>query len=100
MVTLDELLDIGEAKRSARGAMRKLAAAAGAGLYWTGWALFHAVRLALLAVGAVFWTLGWVTRRAVWPALVWCAAAVKLGWEDGAAGRRAAGETGGARVPR
>lgn len=91
MVTLDELLDTGEAKHRAGNAQRQVVAAVGAGFYWTGWALFKLVRLALLLVGGVFWTLGWTARRVVWPALVWIAAAVRLGWEDAhRSGRRVA----------
>lgn len=90
MVTLDELLDTGEAKHRAEVARRQTVAAVGAGFYWLGWTLFKLLRFVLLALGAVFWVIGWTTRRAIWPALTWCAAAVKLGWEDGR----------GARVPR
>ena len=93
MVTLDELLDSGEARHRAAHARQQTLEAIGAGFYWAGWALFKLLRFVLLAIGGVFWAIGWTARRAVWPALVWCGAAVKLGWEDG---RRA----GGARVPR
>lgn len=92
MVTLDDLLDSGEARHRARAARRQTLETVGAGFYWTGWALFKLVRFVLLAVGGVFWVIGWTASRAVWPALAWCGTAVKLGWEDG---RR-----GGARVPR
>ncbi len=92
MVTLDDLLDTGHAKHRAGQAGRQAGAALAAGLYWAGWVLFKLVRFALLAVGGVFWAFGWTARRAAWPALTWCAAAVRLGWEDGRAG--------GARVPR
>ncbi len=93
MTTLDELLDTGTAKHRAGQARQQTVAAIGAGFYWLGWALFKLVRLLLVAIGGLFWVLGFTARRVLWPALVWCAAAVKLGWEDG---RRA----GGARVPR
>ena len=85
MVTLDELLDAGEAKDRTRAARKQTLEVFGAGLYWTGWLLFKTLRFVLLAVGGVFWAIGWTARRAVWPALVWCGAAVKLGWEDGRA---------------
>jgi hypothetical protein len=93
VVTIDELLDTGEAKHRAGDAKRQVVEAIGAGFYWSGWLLFKLVRLLLVAIGGAFWVLGFTVRRVIWPALVWCAAAVKLGWEDG---RRA----GGARVPR
>jgi hypothetical protein len=97
VVTLDELLDTGEARRRSGLARQQVLSAVGAGLYWTGWALFKAIRLLLVAIGGVFWVLGYAARRVVWPALVWCAAAVKLGWEDG---HRTDSGAGGARVPR
>jgi hypothetical protein len=87
VVTLDELLDRGTAAARARAARRGALEAAGAGLYWAGWALFRLVRLLLLVVGGVFWAIGWFAARAVWPALKWSAAAVRLGWEDARAGR-------------
>lgn len=83
MTTLDDLLDVGDTRDRARDARREALAAVGAGLYWTGWAAFKTLRLLLLAIGAVFWALGYTARRVVWPALVWTAAAVRLGWEDG-----------------
>lgn len=83
MVTLDELLDGGQAKHRASNARKQVVATVGAGFYWTGWALFKLLRFVLLAVGGVFWALGWTARRVAWPALVWMAAAVRLGWEDG-----------------
>lgn len=86
MTTLDELLDTGHARHRAGHARRQVASAIGAGFYWAGWALFKLVRLLLLAVGGVFWVLGWTARRVIWPALAWCATAVKLGWEDGRRG--------------
>ena len=91
MVTLDELLDSGTAKHRSEEARRQTVAAVGAGFYWTGWTLFKLVRLLLLLVGGAFWVLGWTARRVIWPALVWCAAAVRLGWEDAGKGRRGTG---------
>jgi hypothetical protein len=91
VVTLDELLDSGTAKHRSEEARRQTVAAIGAGFYWFGWLLFKLFRFVLLAIGGVFWSIGWAARRIVWPACVWVGAAVKLGWEDGRRG-------GGARV--
>lgn len=92
MVTLDELLDRGDARERARTAGRSTIEAIGAGLYWTGWLLFRVVRLVLLVIGGVFYGIGWTAGRLVWPALKWSAAAIKLGWADSQrGGRRVAG---------
>jgi len=96
VVTLNDLLDSDQnerAERSAREAGRRAVALIGAAFWGVGWLLAKFVLLTLAAIGGFFYGIGWVARRAVWPALIWIAAAVKLGWEDG---RRA----GGARVPR
>jgi hypothetical protein len=95
VVTLDDLLDSdpkAAAQRSAREAGRRAVALAGAACWGVGWLLAKIVLLVVAAIGGFLYGIGWTARRAVWPALVWCAAAVRLGWEDG---RR-----GGARVPR
>lgn len=90
MTTLDDLLDQGTAEHRARDAGRQLAGAAAAGLWGVGWLLAKLVHLVLLVVGGFFYGIGWVGRRAVWPALVWCGKAVALGWSDA----RRRGETG------
>lgn len=82
MTTLDDLLDQDAAEHRARNAGRQLAGAAAAGLWGIGWVLAKAVHLALLVIGGTLYGIGWIARRAVWPALVWCAAAVRLGWQD------------------
>lgn len=93
MTTLDDLLNAGEARERARESGRQLASAIGTALYRVGWLLAKLVLLVLAVVGGIFYGIGWIARRALWPALVWCAAAVKLGWEDGrrGEGRRVAG---------
>lgn len=86
MVTLDELLSsdpAGRSRRSAADAGRQAAALLATGLYRLGWLLAKTLTLLLLALGGVFYAVGWSGRRVVWPALVWVGAAVRLGWEDG-----------------
>ena len=83
MVTLDELLDRGEAKYRSREAGRQLLSTLGTILYRIGWILAKLVYFVLLAVGGVFYGIGWTASRAVWPALTWAGAAVRVGWEDG-----------------
>lgn len=92
MVTLDELLDSGEAKHRASAAQRQALEAIASGFYWLGFGFFRLLRLLLLVIGGFFWVLGWSARRIVWPALTWIAAAVRVGWEDA--------HRSGARVPR
>lgn len=76
-------VDSGRARLAAAGAGRQLVAAVGAGLYWSAWALAKVLLLVLTLVGGVFWSAGWLARRAIWPALRWCGSAVALGWADG-----------------
>lgn len=83
MVTLDELLDRGDARERASRAGRQLLAAVGTVLYRIGWAAAKLVLLVLWLIGAVFYGIGWIGGRIIWPALVWTATAVKVGWEDG-----------------
>jgi hypothetical protein len=83
VVTLDELLDRGDARRRANDAGRQVLTAVGAVFYRIGWAAAKLVLLALYILGAVFYGIGWIASRAIWPALVWSGAAVRVGWEDG-----------------
>ena len=84
MTTLDELLDSGDEARDRTGdTIRDAGRLLRAGLYWVGWAVATAVFLVLLAVGGLLYGTGWAARRIIWPALVWVASAVRLGWEDG-----------------
>lgn len=59
-------------------------------LFAVGWLLAKSLRLTGTLLGGLLFGIGWTARRAVWPALLWAAAAVKLGWEQGAGpgGRR------------
>lgn len=82
MTTLDDLLDQDAAEHRARDAGRQLAGATAAGLWGIGWALAKLVHLLLLVLGGTLYSVGWIARRAVWPATCWCGRAVKLGWQD------------------
>jgi hypothetical protein len=90
VVTLNELLDrdpANAARRRAAVSARQLLALVGAGLYWTGWVLCKLAMAALLLLGGVLFGAGWLARRALWPSLVWCGKAVRLGWQEGRAGQ-------------
>lgn len=50
-------------------------------------------RAVLTAIAAVFYVVGWLAA-AVWLAVVWCATAVKVGWQE-ARQRPETGEPGG-----
>ena len=98
MVTLDDLLTPDPAERAKRAtgdAGRQALQLFGAGLYGIGWLLAKTALLVLLGVGWLLYGIGWTARRAIWPALVWMGAAVRLGWEEG----RSPGK-GGDREPR
>jgi hypothetical protein len=86
VVTLDDLLSsdpVGRSKRDAADVGRKVLTLLGTGLYRSGWLLAKLILFTLYALGGILYGAGWFTRRAVWPALVWAATAVRLGWEDG-----------------
>lgn len=86
MVTLETLLDRGEARERARDAARDAQRAAGAGLYWVGWLLAKLGIFLMLAVAAPFVAAGWLGSRVAWPAARWTAAAFMVGWEAGKSG--------------
>jgi hypothetical protein len=58
-----------------------------AGFAWTlfaiGWLLAKSLRLVATAIAAVLFAAGYLAGRVVWPSLVWCGRAVRLGWEQG-----------------
>lgn len=83
MVTLDDLLDRGEAREQAQLATRQAQHAAGTGLYWAGWLAAKLVVLLLWCVAAPLVAAGYVTARWMLPAAGWCRAAVVLGYEAG-----------------
>ncbi len=90
MVTLDDLMSrdpANTARRRAGDSARQLLTLVGAGLYWIGWALCKLAMGVLLVLGGVLFGAGWLARRALWPSLVWCGKAVRLGWQEGRAGR-------------
>jgi hypothetical protein len=90
VVTLDDLMDRDPAtvaRRRAAVSAKQLLTLVGAGLYWAGWALSKLVMALLLVLGGVLFGAGWLARRAVWPSLVWCGKAVRLGWQEGRAGQ-------------
>lgn len=86
MVTLDDLLDRGEAREQARLATRQAQHAAGTGLYWAGFAAAKLATLLVWCVAAPLVAAGFVTSRWVWPSLLWCRAAFLLGFETGRRG--------------
>lgn len=51
--------------------------------YAAGWLVAKTFRAIGAAVGAVFFAVGFVAGRIVWPALAWCGAAVRTGWDEG-----------------
>ncbi len=90
MTTLDDLMahdPANVARRRAADSARQLLTLVGAGLYWAGWALSKLVMVLLLVLGAALFGAGWLARRALWPSLVWCGKAVRLGWQEGRAGQ-------------
>lgn len=52
-------------------------------LFATGWTVAKACRLLLTGLTAALFGAGWLAGKAVWPALVWAATAVRLGWSEG-----------------
>lgn len=92
MVTLDDLLDVGDERREqTRDAGRVIAGYLRVGVWSAGWLVARAVTLLLAAVAGLFFAIGWACARVV-PVLKWARAAFVLGWE---AGR----PRGGGRVP-
>lgn len=83
MVTLETLLDRGEARERAREATRQAQHAAGTGLYWAGWAVAKLVIVLLWCVALPFVAAGFVTARYLIPAGRWCRAAFAVGYEAG-----------------
>lgn len=82
MTTLDQLLYQDAAAADSRDARRQVLGALAVGLYRAGWLLAKLVYVLLVAVGGLFYAVGWVAARAVWPALCWAGKAVRLGWHD------------------
>lgn len=52
-------------------------------LFAVGWTFAKGYRLSVTGLAAVLFGVGWLAGKVVWPALVWSAAAVRLGWEEG-----------------
>ena len=79
------ILDLPIGRTTAR--LRNVRRAVSTGLAWAlfgvGWTLAKACRLLLTGLTAVLFAAGWMAGRVVWPALVWSATAVRLGWEEG-----------------
>ena len=80
MTTSERLLD-------ARAQWREAGRLAMAGLAWILFAIAWVVAKSLRGVGTLLawllFALGYVGGRVVWPALLWCGRAVRLGWEQG-----------------
>lgn len=80
MTTLQRPLDV-------RAQWREAGRLAKAGLAWALFAIGWMVAKALRGVGTLLaWLLfavGYVGGRMVWPGLLWCGRAVRLGWEQG-----------------
>jgi hypothetical protein len=92
MVTLDELLDVGDRRRDkTREAGKVVAGYLRVGVWSIGWALAKLLTLVMAVIAGVFFAIGWCCARTV-PALRWARTAFALGWEAGRA-------SGGARVP-
>lgn len=66
---------------------RDVSRAMSAGLAWVlfavGWTLAKAYRGVVTGLAAVLFGVGWLAGKVVWPALVWSATAVRLGWDEG-----------------
>ncbi len=83
MVTLNELLDVGDQRRDrTRETGKVVAGYLRVGLWSVGWALAKLVALAFAAVAGVFFGLGWLAAKVV-PVLRWARTAFVLGWEAG-----------------
>jgi uncharacterized membrane protein (Fun14 family) len=70
-----------------RAQWRELGRSISAGLGWllfaAGWTLAKTARTVATVVGAVLFAAGWLAGSVAWPALLWCARAVRLGWQEG-----------------
>lgn len=53
-------------------------------LFSLGWLVARSLRLVATGIAAVLYGVGWTGARLVWPALVFAATAVRLGWQQGA----------------
>lgn len=47
------------------------------------WLLAKLLRAAGTGIAATLFAAGWLASSALWPALCWCGAAVRLGWREG-----------------
>jgi hypothetical protein len=77
-----------------RDAGRSVATILGGLLFAVGWVVAKSFRLLIAAAAGLLFAAGWVGGRVLWPALVWSAAAVRIGWEQGrkpTGGRRGPG---------
>lgn len=67
--------------------VRDVRRAVAAGLAWllfaVGWTVGKTYRALVTGLAAVLFGVGWLAGRVVWPALVWSATAVRLGWDEG-----------------
>lgn len=66
-----------------RTAGRSVATILGWILFGAAWLLAKTCRLLMTAAGAVFFAVGYLGGKVVWPGLRWTAAAVRLGWDEG-----------------
>lgn len=83
MATLDDLLDVGDQRRSqTRDAGRLAVGYLRVGVWSIGWTLAKLLTLLFASVAGVFFAVGWCCARAV-PVLRWARTAFMLGWEAG-----------------
>lgn len=83
MVTLDELMDVGDERRErTRETGKVIAGYLRVGVWSVGWLLAKLVMLVLATVAGAFYTLGWLCARSI-PVLRWVKTAYLLGWEAG-----------------
>lgn len=88
MVTLDELMDAADQRRTQTAeAGRQIAGYLRVGVWSVGWLLAKLVALILAVVAGICYGIGWLAARTV-PVLRWLRAAFLLGWEAGRAGTR------------
>lgn len=52
-------------------------------LYAVGWTVAKAYRGLVTVLAAVLFGVGWLAGKVLWPALIWSATAVRLGWDEG-----------------
>lgn len=82
MVTLDDVLDqVDERRAETRATLGTAAAYVKAGLWWVGWAGAKLLVVVLTVIAGTFYGVG-RAAGACWPAICWCARAVRVGWED------------------